>query len=173
MTVPRRRSRFAAGLMIAALLLAGCKSKGTTDVREKIPAASRLALEQATDVELLSLEPHFGPVEKGREAAPFHGCEILGKTKIEDASIRRRLVTALEKAAQDNDGVAAACFEPHHALRVTHGGRTLDFVICFQCLQVQVFEGDERTTGFLITDAPRALFDDVLRDAHVRLPAGK
>jgi hypothetical protein len=165
-------------LGIAALLSAGCRDAGRVSgssggPTDKIPASERIALEQAAEMELLSLEPPDAPGVRPEAKADFHGCEILGRTRVRDAAVRKELVAALEEAARDNRGEAAACFNPHHALRVTTGGRTLDFVICFECLQVRVYAGETSEEGFLITDRPRSLFDRVLRDAGVRLPAGR
>jgi hypothetical protein len=116
---------------------------------------------------LYSLDPDPGknPAENG-----FHGWKVLGKTAVKDADVRQKLVAALEKAAADNDGMAAGCFNPRHGIRVTHGDKTLDFVICFQCFQVEVYAGDQRAKGFLITDAPKTVFNKVLEEAKVPLP---
>ena len=77
----------------------------------------------------------------------------------------------LAAAAEESEGDAAACFNPRHGLRVTRNGKTIDFVICFECFQVKVFGGDKDEGGFRITDTPQPSFDKVLRDAKVPLAA--
>src|SRR5262249_3205646 len=116
--------------------------------------------------ELLSLSPGR-PQQKPKDT--FHGWELLGKTTVNDAETRTKLVAAFKKGVDENKGVVAACFNPRHGIRVTHDGRTVDFVICFECFSVQVFAGDKQTKGFLITDSPASAFDSVLKEAKVPL----
>lgn len=35
--------------------------------------------------------------------------------------------------------MVAACFNPRHGLRAVHAGHTVDLVICFECLTLEVF----------------------------------
>ena len=83
---------------------------------------------------------------------------------------RKKLVAAFEKGIEDSDGTIAACFNPRHAMRVTHNGKTPDFVICFECVQVYVFLGKEHMKTLLTTGSPQAAFDRVLKEAKVPLP---
>jgi hypothetical protein len=152
-------SRFVVSVL--ALLLAGYAVRG-----DSIPAGTRDVLTKADSFELYSLDPdpRNRPAENG-----FHGWKVLGKTTVKDAEVRQKLVTALEKAAAANDGSVAGCFNPRHGIRVKRGDKTLDLVICFQCFQVEVFDGDKRDKGFLITDAARDAFNKVLKDADLPL----
>ena len=137
------------------------------DKENKIPDDLRAALEKADQFELLSLSPDE-PKEKPKDG--FHGWQVLGKTTVQDAETRKRLLAALEKGVADNKGVVARCFNPRHGIRVTHEGKTADFVICFECFQVKAFAGD-KPASFLVTDSPQPAFDQVLKDAKVPLPA--
>lgn len=151
---------------LLALVMAGV-SASAADQDNKIPDELRALLEKAEQFELLSLSPDR-PREKPKDA--FHGWKVLGKTTVKDAEARNKLVAAFKKGVTDNKGIVAACFNPRHGIRVTHDGKTADFVICFECFQVQVFVGDKREKGFLITDSPAAAFDGVLKEAKVPLP---
>lgn len=51
------------------------------------------------------------------------------------------------------------------------GGKTADFVICFEYFHVHTFVGDKQEKGFLITDSSEATFDDGLKEAKVPLAA--
>jgi hypothetical protein len=53
------------------------------------------------------------------------------------------LADALRLGAEDNFGIAAGCFNPRHGLRLKGGGKSVDLVICFECLQVEVFVNGE------------------------------
>ena len=98
---------------------------------------------------------------------------MLGKTAVKDKKddvAKQKLVDAFKQGVEDSDGAVAGCFNPRHGIRVTHGGRTFDFVICFECLSVSLYAGDAKEDGFLIADSPQDAFNKVLRDAKVPLP---
>jgi hypothetical protein len=53
---------------------------------------------------------------------------------------------------------------------VTHGRKTTDFVICFECFRFQVLlPGEENVIELLISDKAQASFDKALRGAGVPL----
>jgi hypothetical protein len=131
----------------------------------KIPSDLQTALEKAEQFELLSISPDR---LKEKPADAFHGWKVLGKTTVKDA-VRQKLVTDFKKGVEANKGIVAACFNPRHGIRVTHGGKTADFVICFECYQVQAYVGDKPVGGFLITDLPQETFNIVLKEAKIPL----
>jgi len=49
-----------------------------------------------------------------------------------ERSCKRSLI-----GASENDDHAMACFDPRHALHIEQNGRSIDFTICFECLQVE------------------------------------
>jgi hypothetical protein len=139
----------------------------------RIPETADVLLTKADTFEVYSLDPTREPKEEDkREAAKdkFHGWKVLGKTAVKGEDARKRLADALRQGAEDNGGVAAACFIPRHGVRLKAGDKTIDLVICFQCLSVQVFDGDEAVKGFLTTGEPQKEFDAVLKAAGVPLP---
>ena len=124
----------------------------------QFPAAAVTVLEQADQLELLSLHPRFETHPTGKT---FHGYRILSRTRIKDAKTRQKLIASLLQGMRENQGTIAACFNPRHGIHATHKGKRADLVICFECLQVQLF-GD--TTGeFLISRSPQPVFDGVLQ----------
>ncbi len=136
------------------------------DKENKIPDELQTILEKADKFELLSLSPEHVQ-EKPKDG--FHGWRVLGKTAVTEADARKNLVAAFKKGVADNKGIAAACFNPRHGIRATHDGKSVDFVICFECYQVQTYVGDKREKGFLIADSPASTFDAVLKEAKVPL----
>ncbi len=48
-----------------------------------------------------------------------------------------------------SDAYVIECFNPRHGLRLQIGGRTIDFLICFECQQVEA-KGFGKISGFLI-----------------------
>src|SRR5205814_56502 len=92
-------------------------------------------LHDPEQVMLLSIDGREGAVGSGLKAGEFfRGYPILGQVEINDAEQRRQLIAALK------DGIARSdrhywvmCFCPRHGLRVVENGKTVDYVICFQC----------------------------------------
>jgi hypothetical protein len=145
---------------LAFLVLA--PSPDPVSARGEIPKDAREALEKADQIELLSLDPKL-PKEKPKDA--FQGYEVLGRKLLKDRKDREKLVAAFEKGAKDNKGLSDRCFNPRHGLRVTHNKKTVEFVICFECLRVQVYVDGKRrqTDDFLVTKSPQATFDRFLK----------
>ena len=132
----------------------------------KIPDQARAILEKARQFDLLSIGHDPSPK---KPAEDFHGWPVLGKTTIKDPNTRKQLVAALEKGVEENKGDVMKCFNPRHGIRVTHGGMTADFVICFECFQAEVFVAGEKERRFLITDSPAPVFNQTLQQANVPL----
>jgi hypothetical protein len=160
-------------LALLLLTVLGCRSNPADD---KIPARARAALESGEPFELLSLDPlatmreSRSKQEEAKSGERFHGWKVLGRAQVRDGHARTRLLTALKQGVGENDGKSAMCFVPRHGIRVKHDGQVVDFVICFQCFQVQVFVEGAPADGFLVTGSPQRAFDQALRDAGVPLP---
>ena len=154
-------------LGLAALAALAIAPSTRADEKNAIPAELRAVLEKADAIELYSLSPKRGEKVEGQDA--FHGWRVLGRTTVKDNGDRTKLVKAFKKGVDDNAGEVAACFNPRHGIRVTHDKKTVDFVICFECLQVAAYVGDKREKGFLITKTPQKVFDGVLKAAKVEL----
>jgi hypothetical protein len=129
--------------------------------QNRIPATAAAMLEKSDSFELLSLNPDHQQKTAKRD---FHGYRVLGKVVVTDTETRRGLVPAFQRGVAENQGMVAACFNPRHGIRVTRNGQRADFVICFECAQVQLY-GDVQPE-FLISRSPKALFDSVLRSAE-------
>jgi len=94
-------------------------------------AAEDLADSEDEEERALAKQPHF------------HGHAVLGRKTLEDAAARERLVTLLaEGIARSGDDVAD-CFFPRHGVRLQGAGHTIDLVICYECLQMNVYGLDE------------------------------
>lgn len=160
-------------MIISALLLFVAYEK----LRSGIPAELMTALRQGEKFELLSLDPELAAIKEARTGEEFsnkcRGWIVLGSTLIDDDSIRKRLIGTLDAGAKENRTAAAGCFNPRHAIRVVRQGKVIDFVICFECLQVLVYEGEDKdhTQYFLVSQTPQSVFDDVLKNAGIPLSA--
>jgi hypothetical protein len=139
---------------------------GATDAPNphEIPATAKAILEQAEEFELLSLDPKDWPSVKDG----FHGCRVLGKVTITDAKLRQQLVQAFEQGVTEYKGSGVKCNFPRHGIRVTYQGKTVDFLICFQCAHVGIFV-DGQQQHLLVGPSPRDAFNKVLAEAKIPL----
>lgn len=98
----------------------------------------------------------------------FHRYPVLGKVEIKDPQIRQALCSALKHGVKSASGDVHGCFWPRHALRVVFNGRTVDYLICFECERVHVFEGSS-ATDMPVNTSSQPVFDQSLRDAGLKL----
>lgn len=107
------------------------------DERVKATADVSSVLERAGSVELLSLDSGEGRDRHWRTMCQgwcFYGWPVLGTTRLtapgEIATIRDELGRWL--AAPEPEAIAL-CFSPRHGVRVRDGEHVYDFVICYEC----------------------------------------
>lgn len=103
------------------------------------PVAGLEAPEQLT---LYSVDGRdFEPGQEPKVDEKFHGYPVLGKVEITETAKRREIAEALKDGMALSDGKMAKCFWPRHAIRTVTRGRTIDYVICFECYQVKITTG--------------------------------
>jgi hypothetical protein len=91
---------------------------------------------------------------------------VLGKTMVK-ADTRKQLVETFLKGMEGKID-PAKCFDPRHGIRATHGGKTVELVICFHCSQFILYVGSaEKGPLLLVNKSPEASFDKVLKDADI------
>jgi hypothetical protein len=125
-----------------------------------------------TSVTLYSINGGKGAERsKARETGEvFHGFPVLGKTEIVDAEARGELLKAIEDGIAQKGVSKADCWWPRHGLRVTSGGQVTDYLICFQCNQVYIYEGGaERERQRTMPSEVQTVFDKHLRAAGLPL----
>ena len=142
-------------IVVLALM---CVVPSTIMADNKIPEEILTVLENAEEIELYSLDP------TDDEANP----KELGKTVIKNAEDRKKLVAEFKKGVEEGDA-AAKCFDPRHRIKAKHKDKTVDLVICFQCMQICCYVDGKKTKTLITTNKPQAYFDGVLKDAGVRL----
>lgn len=130
---------------------------------EPVPSDLRKLLDKAEAVELISLDPSVDGAKDG-----FHGYKVMGSVKLETKE-RAKLLAAFYKGIADSDGVVAACFIPRHGLRAMADGKTVEVVICYQCLSMKVYIGGKAESA-LTTGDPAETLNAMLKAAKVPLP---
>src|SRR5262249_32971335 len=130
------------------------------------PVASLDAPEQLT---LYSIDGRdFKPGQEPKAEEKFHDYPVLGKVEIKDAAKLQEIAAALQKGLARSDGTMAKCFWPRHGIRAVKNGRTVDYVICFECLQLEVYEGSSRNVK-PVTSEPEGVFNKHLEEAGIPL----
>jgi hypothetical protein len=162
-TMKRRTLRWLVPLTIFVGVIVSCAGYGLWP-GGAIPSQIRQVLDEAEEWEVYSLFPT--PNEK-RLPERFQGWAVLGKTTVRDAETRKHLGEALAWGTQRYHQwfPGPACFNPRHGIHASHGGKTVDLVICFECSYV--YQSDRMV--FRTTGAPQAVFDAVLTKAGVPL----
>ncbi len=128
------------------------------------------ALDTPEQLTLYSIDGRdFEPGEEPKAEEKFYRYPVLGKVQTRDAVQRHEIVAALEEGVARRDSkMKAGCFWPRHAIRAVETGRTIDFVICFECYQLEVHEGSHRTSKPVTRD-PQPVFNKYLHEAKIPL----
>ncbi len=156
----RRLLFLSAGCMLASLALIGCRPD---------PVA---AVATPGQLMLYSIDGRdYEPGQEPQADEKFHGYPVLGKVEIAESDRRREIFAALQDGMAKSDGRMANCFWPRHAIRTLENGRTMDYVICFQCDQLELHVGDTKSVKPITRD-PQPLFNKCLKEAGVPLAPG-
>ncbi len=114
---------------------------------------------------LYSIDGTKEPIEPV-DGETFNKYPVLGKLKISDPADRQKIMAALDQAVAASDGTMNRCFWPRHGIRAARKGKTNEYTICFQCLQMSISDGaDSRMVP--ITKSPQQLFNSYLTEAGI------
>lgn len=150
--------RYSLPLLIAVNLLGGCG--GPSQVVSTTPQK----------MTLYSIDPmSIYDDKKVEQREKFHGYAVLGKVEITDAVKRTELAAALNESISKRGVNQYKCFEPRHGVIAIDGDETKEFVICFECRNVQIYGKGSHENTVPISDERRAAFDKPLTDAGIKL----
>jgi hypothetical protein len=131
----------------------------------RVPPILMEALEKGKQFELYSLDP----AAKDTSKEGFADLKVLGKTSVKDDETRKKLIEALSKGAQDNQGINPTKeFPPRQGIRVVYEGKTYDFALNFDSFKTEFYIDGKRQGGFRVTKSPQSVFEKVLKDAKVQ-----
>jgi acyl-CoA thioesterase I len=112
---------------------------------------------------LYSLTP-----EQTKATDNFESYVIPGKVEIVSSEERTAIFAAVQRGIdQGYTHGAFGCFEPHHGVRVRRNGKTYDYVLCFQCLNVDEFVDGQFVTERTMDWTAKDIIDKHLKAAHV------
>ncbi len=163
---------------VSALVFATCPI-GCSEAPSKAPVAgapkNKIAIPEALQpilkaekVTLFSIDgnEYLNPRNRPQTAEFFRGYPSLGKLELTDPMVREEVADSL--AAALNRGQIAKCFWPRHGIRARDGEHLTDYVICFECGQMQVWPRGEPTTC-LVDWGPASVLNKLLGNAGVPL----
>jgi hypothetical protein len=154
---------------LGAVLVLAVSARSSDPQGKKFPDQAREVLDKAEQLELLGIDdqPKGKKEDPGKGDKTFHGYPVLRRTVVKDQAARKQLLDALYKGIAEAKGTAK-CFEPHHGVRATHQGKTVDLVICFKCDQMIVYEDGKSLGVVATTAAPQETLDKALAAAAKR-----
>jgi len=157
------RPRWKLCSLLSLIVLAGCGSSSI----ESVQSPDSLTL---YSIDGRDFFPGKGP-KKPETDETFHGYPVLGKVQIKDPAKRASIMAALKKGIDNADGMAK-CFWPRHGIRATKNGKTIEYVVCFECQQLTIHtnNGSNRKA---ITRDPQSVFNKHLTNAKVTLAPTK
>lgn len=123
------------------------------DTAERMDADVLDLLATARRVEVLRIDPN------ARGPGGFQGYAVVDRADV--AAKDRAGLRALMEELPNPGGPIVRCFDPRHAVRVEGAdGTTVDLLICFECLQLNVVRG-KRTTRVIIAGELRQRADEL------------
>jgi hypothetical protein len=68
----------------------------------------------------------------------FHSFPVLGKVDIASPKDRTYILAAIKKGIARGDR-GAKCFWPRHGVKFVQAGKTIEYLICFECKEYQLY----------------------------------
>ena len=80
---------------------------------------------------------------------------------------------AIRESIADGQKYPNKCFVPLHALRTERLGYIREYVICFQCASIEIYENGELSRVVTTSAHAKELFNSILVDAGIPLAPEK
>lgn len=135
-------------------------------LNESLPPAVREILEKAEKFEVLA--------EVRGENEQFEGdgrtFEPTRVAKIAAEQDKKEILEAFYKDASEVDS-PAICYEPHHSIRATHQGKTVEVEICFSCSRFIVKGASGEFSGTIVRKNRKSedVFNRIIESKSVEL----
>ena len=153
--------------LILGLVMLCLMSAGATGSSGK----SSISLESIKKFELFSITPRLNLGAAAQdESKTFHGYPVLGRREIENKPATREIVSSLNGDLHPHK--ANLClFSPRHALRIFYKESQADFLICYECGDVEKFNGnDDKSPEWFSVDKPsKDVLNRYLSEAKIPL----
>ncbi len=126
-------------------------------IKGDIPKQAFEALEKSKDFIFYSITPH------DYDKKHLYGHGIRGQINITDKKIRLQLTNHLYYSIDKSDGATAACFNPHHAIRVIYKNITWDWIICFECERTYIYKSGKKEPYLLGISHTPQYFNQIVK----------
>ena len=133
-----------------------------------MPPLAANALVASNKVTLFSLVPDGFGTYKGKDN--FHGWQVLGKVELTGIQAVKAAHEFREAVERVNDLSMGLCFEPRHGLQVVNSGHVFDYVICYECQGMFIYEDNKEIAELGAKGPSENIFDKILVAAHLAPP---
>jgi len=125
------------------------------------------AMKAPSSFTLLSIHPD--PQTAHWFNTKFHGFRVLGQICIASPTERQQITETIKRVLRDYDRGDNKCiFSPRHGVHIISGGQTYDFLICFECQEMEAYTGDQQIFHrYIRGDA--GILTTLLRAAKIRI----
>ena len=134
------------------------------------------AIEQASSFSLVSVDPRDWESEEIATIVCVPTGDyvrqrrILGKREIDSGKAGDVLHALKAGVALYDESVLPDCFNPRHAIQIQAGNELIEVLICYECMQIILFENGELISNVATSDSPRAYFEQLVRDLGLPSP---
>lgn len=135
---------------------------------QTLPDVAATALTEAGQVTLYSLDDQWSiALREDTTEDFFHSYPIAGKAELGGADAKKAIDAFLDASAFWMPG-EFQCFTPHHALRIVSNGHTYDYLLCYMCNAILIYEDQKKITYQNAGGTPDVL-DGLLKAGNVPL----
>lgn len=132
----------------------------------RLPYEVSEALAKPTQTTVFSLHPEYRAAHWWNRQ--FHGYRIFGQVLVSDPKEARRVAADVKRTALTYSGDTKCIIQPRHGVRVVSGPRTYDFLICFECLKMEIFSGDRYVKSLSVDGSPHVM-NRILQAARIHI----
>ncbi|MEM7227336.1 MAG: hypothetical protein AAF432_00830 [Planctomycetota bacterium] len=131
------------------------------------------AMGESWPMEIVAIvNPEWTDMESTDGSSQFHNMTVLGSTPVSTSDANALIQAMRDGIRVHDDGATAACWVPHHGLRLSAPDTVYEFVICFQCIRLFVYSENEQRRGARTTEVPRNAFNSIYEANGLRLAPG-
>jgi hypothetical protein len=127
-------------------------------------------IEVPEKITLLSIDGNaYKAGEEPKTPEHYREYPLLGKVEITDAGQREEIMRALQRGISEGTDFQAFCFWPRHTVLTEQHGHTREYIVCFECTWVAIYEDGNHSRTVTTSTHAKELFNRTLMDAGVPL----
>jgi len=134
---------------VGLLLLSGCAAT--------FPPPVEGILNNGDSYQLMLVSVSFDP-NRPSSTPQFHRCFVEKTVTLADTASRRKLIAVVQGNVINGGSVTGCAFTPHYGVHIARGSQTLDMLICFHCMQCEVFVNGAEQGGYSVRPEGKKYF---------------